>query len=161
QVITVDEVDPIADFTMTSLDFTAGNSGTAPVTVHFENESQYFANPNNPNADTTFFWHFDYPNDPPGWVQSDHLEDTFDTTYTVGDTYTVCLVAINKNGCSDTLCQDIIVYDPLQFTPINIFTPNGDGDNDFFTFVYRADAVSEFHCTVVNRWGLTMREFTN
>ncbi|UKN03054.1 PKD domain-containing protein [Paracrocinitomix mangrovi] len=158
EIITVDEVSPIADFTMTSGEFTANYEGTAPVSVHFENNSQFFANPNNPNADTTFYWHFNYPNDPPGWVVSHDVNETFDTTYTVGGTYTVCLVALNKNGCSDTLCEDIIIYDPLGFTPTNVFTPNGDGDNDVFMFPHQA--VSTFSCVIVNRWGTTVKEFT-
>ena len=159
QIVTVDNADPIADFTMTSPDFTADYEGTAPVAVHFVNESSFFANPNNPNADTTFYWNFNFDNT--GWVISHDWYETFDTTYLDGGVYTVCLVAINKNGCTDTACKEIIVYDPLQFSVVNIFTPNADGANDEFTFVYRADAVSEFSCIVVNRWGTTIREFTN
>ena len=162
-VIEVNNVDPIADFEMNSADFTNTNpyEGTAPVTVQFVNNSQYFANPNNPNADTTFYWHFNYPNDPPGWVISHDVNEVFDTSYLHGGTYTICLVAQNKNGCTDTACKEIIVYDPLVFDVVNIFTPNGDGDNDVFTFVYKAQAVSDFRCTVVNRWGKTIVEITD
>ena len=145
---------------MTSPAFVVDYEGTAPVAVHFVNQSQFFANPNNPNADTTFYWNFNTGN-PPGWIISHDLDETFDTTYLDGGTYEVCLVAINKNGCTDTTCKTIIVYDPLAFDVVNIFTPNGDGNNDEFTFVYKADAVSEFSCTLVNRWGQTLREFTD
>jgi gliding motility-associated-like protein len=158
--ITVDEVFPTAAFTMTSPDFTSNYEGTAPVAVNFVNNSTFFANPNNPNADTTFYWNFNYDN-PPGWIISEDVDEAFDTTYLNGGVYTVCLVAQNKNGCLDTACQEITVYDPLIFDIVNVFTPNGDGDNDEFTFVYKSFAVAEFNCIVVNRWGLTVREFVN
>lgn len=157
EIITVDEVDPIADFDMTSVDFDVEWEGDAPLEVTFTNLSQYYANPNNPNADTTFFWHFDHPNDPPGWVISHDVNETFDTVYTAG-TYTICLVAINKNGCSDTLCQEIVVHDSVALEPVNVFTPDGDGANDVFTFEFVHQGIDEFHCIIVNRWGVTIKE---
>jgi gliding motility-associated-like protein len=141
---------------MSSFDFDTQWSGNAPLEVHFENQSMYFANPNNPNADTTFFWNFDFDTAP--WIISHDLDEVYDTTYTSG-TYTICLTALNKNGCSDTLCQEIIVYDGVELLPPNIFTPNGDGQNDEFTFEYRTEGVETIHCIVVNRWGVTVREF--
>ena len=157
--VRVDSVNPIVEFEMTSLDFTIQYEGDAPVEVHFENFSQYFANPNNPNADTTFFWHFDHPNDPPGWVISHDINETFDTTYSHAGAYTICLVAMNKNGCTDTLCKELIVYDPVHLDPVNVFTPDGDGVNDEFTFIHKQEGIETFECVVVNRWGVTIREF--
>ncbi len=158
QIITVDEVGPIAEFTMTSAEFVVGAyEGTAPVAVHFTNESEYFANPNNPNADTTFFWNFNFDNS--SWVISHDINEEFDTTYTEGGTYTVCLVATNKNGCTDTTCKDIIVYDVAEFDPVNIFTPNNDGVNDVFTFEFQSRAIKTFSCVIVDRWGVVMAEF--
>lgn len=156
--VTVDEVDPIADFEMSSLDFDIQWEGDAPLAIHFENLSQYYANPNNPNADTTFFWHFDHPNDPPGWIISHDINQSYDTTYTAG-TYEICLVAINKNGCTDTTCKVIVVHDPVVLQPVNIFTPDGDGVNDKFTFWFMQQGIEQFECVIVNRWGVTVREF--
>ncbi|MEO9532459.1 MAG: gliding motility-associated C-terminal domain-containing protein [Crocinitomicaceae bacterium] len=159
--VTVDSLNPIADFEATSPQFlTAGVcEGTAVVDVHFVNQSQNFANINNPNADTTFFWNFN-EGFPPGWVISHDYFEEFDTSYAIGGTYNVCLVALNKNGCSDTLCKPIVVFDPLTFTTINIFTPNGDGDNDFFTFEEKSQAVVDFSCVIVNRWGIVVHEMS-
>jgi gliding motility-associated-like protein len=156
QTITVDSLNPLADFEMTSPEFTSNYEGTAVVNVHFVNQSLYFANPIDPLADTTFFWHFGYAGVP--WQISHDVAETFDTSYYEGGTYDVCLVAINKNGCVDTLCKPVIVYDPLVFLPLNIFTPDGDGVNDLFSFNYRSEAVAEFHCVIVNRWGVVMFE---
>lgn len=154
QTIELDSLNPIADFTMSSPDFTAEWEGTAPVDVHFVNNSINFANPNNPLADTTFFWNFGFGN----WTISHDVFEEFDTTYTSGGTYDVCLVAINKNGCSDTLCVPVVIYDAHTFTPVNVFTPNGDGNNDEFTFDYLASSIVEFNCIIVNRWGRTITE---
>jgi gliding motility-associated-like protein len=71
------------------------------------------------------------------------------------------LIALNKNGCQDTSCQELILCDPLVFVPVNIFSPDGNGQNDEFTFYHRSDAVKEFYCTVVNRWGVIIAEFNN
>jgi gliding motility-associated-like protein len=157
-IVTVDSLSPLADFEMTSPQFTSNYEGTAIVDVHFTNLSQNYANPNDPNADTTFFWNFNTPD--AGWIISHDVSETFDSTYAVGGTYPVCLVAVNKNGCTDTLCKDLIIYDPLIFEPVNIFSPDGDGINDVFTFDFRAQAVSEFECVIVNRWGIEVRTFT-
>lgn len=159
--VQLDSLNPIASYDVDSPQFLTSGlyEGTAEVCVTFTNTSQNYANPNNPNADTTFFWSLDYPND--GWQISHDMNETFDTCYAQAGEYEVCLVAINKNGCADTTCNTMIVYDPLQFTPVNIFTPNGDGDNDFFTFDYWAQAVATFECTIVNRWGVTVHIMNN
>ncbi|RLD48615.1 MAG: hypothetical protein DRI94_12265 [Bacteroidetes bacterium] len=49
-------------------------------------------------------------------------------------TYTISLVSINKNGCSDTLTKQITVNSIEQITLFmpNAFTPDGDGINDYF-----------------------------
>ena len=41
----------------------------------------------------------------------------------------------------------------------NIFTPNGDGINDEFTFEFRSSSIAELSCVIVNRWGLKVGEF--
>ncbi|WP_066757368.1 T9SS type B sorting domain-containing protein [Crocinitomix algicola] len=157
--IVLDSVSPIADFDVISDQLNADLKGTAVVDVEFVNQSQYFANPFNPLADTTFFWNLDYDNI--DWVISHDYFETFDTTYGIGDIYNVCLVATNKNGCTDTTCKEITVFDPLLFEPVNVFSPDGDGINDVFTFVHRSQAVDLFNCVVVNRWGNVIREFDN
>lgn len=159
ETIVLDSLNPLADFTLASPDFTAQYEGNATVNVHFENQSLYYANPNDPNADTTFFWHFGFVNQP--WVLSETISETFDISYTEGGAYNVCLVALNKNGCSDTACVLITVYDSLTFTPVNVFTPNGDGQNDFFTFNYKASSIAVFSCVIVDRWGLVVSELSD
>ena len=163
QTVTVDSLNPIADFDPTSLEFTADWEGTAPVTVTYTNTSQNYANPLNPNADPLFIWELNTDLGGNPILINDVVTDSFgltlDTTFLVGGTYTACLVVVTSNDCKDTMCKDIIIYDDLVFAPVNIFTPNGDGNNDEFTFVHVSFAVAEFSCVVVNRWGVKIAEF--
>ncbi len=157
----LDSLNPIADFTITSIQLNADNKGTAPVEVVFENTSENFANPNNPLSDTSFFWNLNHPAD--DWQLSVNYYELFDTVYQAkGESYEVqvCLVAMNKNGCTDTTCKILTIFEPIAFANINIFTPNGDGKNDVFTFDYKAASIADFNCIITNRWGAVVGEIT-
>lgn len=159
QIIVLDSLNPIADFTATSNQIETDCFAIIPVDVTFTNQSLYFANPNDPFADTTFFFNYDNPN--ADWIISHDLDETFDVNYTVSGDYEVCMVAFNKNGCTDTLCKTIVICDPFVFDPVNIFSPDGDGINDEFNFIYRSQAVRDFYCVVLNRWGVIIAEFNS
>lgn len=80
-------------------------------------------------------------------------------TYSIPGTYTVVLTA--GNGiCTDTAQLTVVVlpFQPLIAVMPNIFTPNGDGNNDVF-FIRLENAVS-VEVTIVNRWGNKMTEFS-
>lgn len=135
-------------------------AGCAPFDVSFENNSQ--------NA-THYLWNFG-----DGTVINVNDEATQNHTYS-GNAQ-IMLIAYDASNCSDTTyvtvsvqtcgCTDpmAVNYDPTAvaddgscnfpepiFEVPNIFTPNGDGDNDFFEFVVTNYSNIEF--TVVNRWG--------
>ncbi len=155
--VLVDSLNPIADFDLTSPQFTSNYQGTAVVDVHFTNLSQNFANPNNPGADTNFVWDFGLGST----VLSSSVFEEFDISYADAGTYQVCLTAFNKNGCQDTKCKEIIVFDEFLFEPVNIFSPNNDGNNDVFTFENFAQSVEIFNCVIVNRFGVQIAELTS
>lgn len=158
----LDSLNPIASFDIISDDLNADCQGTADVVVEFVNTSQYFANPFDPAADTTFFWSLDHPN--AGWTVSHDFYETFDTVYGAkGYTYQidVCLIALNKNGCKDTACKLITIYEPFLFESVNVFSPNGDGVNDEFTFEFRSASITDFHCLILNRWGVVVGELNS
>jgi gliding motility-associated-like protein len=162
RTITLDSLNPQANFNVISEQLNEDLQGTAPVDVVFENTSVHFYNENDPFGDTTFFWSL---NEELGdWeVTHDYFYQP-DTIYgPKGQTYqvNVCLVALNKNGCSDTLCQELTIYEPVGFEPVNIFSPNGDNVNDVFTFAFRAASISEFSCVIVNRWGNVIAELND
>lgn len=159
QTIVVDSLNPIADFTASSNQLETDCFAIVPVDVTYTNQSLFFANPNDPFADTTFFFNPDNPN--AEWTISHDLYETYDFSYTESGDYEVCMVAINKNGCSDTACKIIVICDPFIFEPVNIFTPDGDGINDEFNFIDRSQAVRDFYCVVMNRWGVIIAEFNS
>lgn len=66
-------------------------------------------------------------------------------------TYNVCLIASNKEGCSDTTCHRVSAdVRPLADIP-NAFSPNGDGKNDIL--YVRGAAVDKINLKIYNRWG--------
>jgi len=161
QIITLDSLNPIAAFTPygDGLDMNGEFChGLVPIDVSFSNQSLNFANPNDPLADTTFFWHYGYQGEL--WQINHDYSAILDTSYTEKGTYTVCLVAQNKNGCTDTACTDLILCDPLIFAPVNVFTPDLDGINDVFTFEFVSQAVKTFNATILDRWGVKIYEIT-
>ncbi|MBI2966461.1 MAG: gliding motility-associated C-terminal domain-containing protein [Bacteroidetes bacterium] len=64
--------------------------------------------------------------------------------------YEVALVAFNEWGCTDTVKKIITVIFP------NVFTPNGDGINDFFYFNEKLDSGRDFDFHIFNRWGVRL-----
>jgi gliding motility-associated-like protein len=71
--------------------------------------------------------------------------------YNNSDSFTVCLVAFNANGCSDTTCQRVAaLVTPLADVP-NAFSPNGDGINDFVGV--KGYGIAKMSWNIFNRWG--------
>jgi gliding motility-associated-like protein len=74
-------------------------------------------------------------------------------TVSQGGTY---WVTTQNGNCAKTDSIRVTMVDCNQIT-INVFTPNGDGANDIFTF--RSLAIKDIHCEITNRWGEKMGEF--
>lgn len=63
----------------------------------------------------------------------------------------VCLTVSNSDGCADTTCMSIII-DANEYINIpNVFTPDGDGNNDFFYI--NSSGLTDFQLDIYNRWG--------
>ncbi|WP_294676055.1 gliding motility-associated C-terminal domain-containing protein [uncultured Fluviicola sp.] len=129
---------PVADLSATP------TSGYGPLSVSFTNGST--------NANS-FDWNFGNGNA----TTTTDLSSQNQVYDSVG-TYLVTLVAVNGN-CTDTASVLITVIPPPVIPPIvpvdlktpNIFTPNGDNVNDFFTFELLN--IKSLDVTIVNRWG--------
>ncbi|MBK8582438.1 MAG: gliding motility-associated C-terminal domain-containing protein [Flavobacteriales bacterium] len=67
--------------------------------------------------------------------------------------YEVCLTASDANGCPDTYCAPIEVFDLLLVFVPNAFSPNGDGRNDGFCPIFNLPWVVEYEFTIFDRWG--------
>lgn len=57
----------------------------------------------------------------------------------------------NVSALSDTVCMDI--YDCLDYSLPNVFTPNGDGINDVYQPIPPYQGVEKVDMKVYNRWG--------
>jgi gliding motility-associated-like protein len=65
--------------------------------------------------------------------------------------YPVELVVINSEGCVNTVTSFILIESDGTITLPNIFSPNGDGDND--SFVPFEAFPGKWNLTIFNRWG--------
>lgn len=72
------------------------------------------------------------------------------STYIDKGTYTVTLI-VKKGGCTNTATKTVTVKLPVKYDRPNVFTPNGDGTNDFFKI--NAENAKDFHIVILNRWG--------
>ena len=108
---------------------------SVPSTVVFNNTST--------NA-TSYVWNF-------GDGGSSTQKNPTHIYLTKGD-FTVTLTATNKNLCSSSSAVGTLVlrYDVIVFIP-NLFTPNGDGINDYFTV--SITNMLTYHLDVFNRLG--------
>lgn len=65
--------------------------------------------------------------------------------------YKIMLAIQNEGGCSDTSTKEICYHDTVILYMPNVFTPNGDGLNDFYQpAIFGA---TEYEITIFNRWG--------
>jgi len=116
-------------------------SGLAPLEVDFSNTGI---------ADSSY-WDFG---------NGETLGDTSATstasiTYEEQGSYVVTLTSINGQ-CVATQQVVIEVLGTSFLIVPNVFTPNGDGQNDVFEFMHQN--ISELSCVIFNRWGKKVAE---
>ena len=71
--------------------------------------------------------------------------------------YTVTLIAYNNfPECADTFSVQVLVYDSLQISIPNVFTPNNDHNNDFFGIT--TNVPTSGTVVILNRWGNLIME---
>lgn len=78
--------------------------------------------------------------------------------YEGAGTFVVSLVVTGSNGCMDTVSVSYVV-DALLTIP-NVFTPNGDGANEFLKFK-NLEYLGSNHIAIFNRWGKKIFEQDN
>ncbi len=121
--------------------FTANpTTGQAPLFVQFDNNSE--------NA-TSYSWTF-------GNGDTSSESDPSYTFNPKGE-YTITLIA-NSSLCSDTATMVIVVEADSYINVPNMFTPNGDGVNDYFQLVNYQN-ITSLTCSIVNRWGNVLEVF--
>lgn len=63
----------------------------------------------------------------------------------------VVLVAKNKFGCADTVSKVLEIKPSYVIYFPNVFTPNGDGNNDYF--MPKGIGILKFAIQIYDRWG--------
>jgi gliding motility-associated-like protein len=116
-----------------------------------------FSNTSTPGAgDTvsTWFWIF---NNPPAGEDTVYLPSPTESFPDTG-AITATIIVTTELGCKDTLTIPIQIIDK-PFVP-NVFSPNGDGKNDFFVIPFLS-GYPENQVVVYSRWGKVVYEGTN
>jgi len=135
--------------------FTADQeSGFAPLTVNFSNTSASSSTATGTSSITSI-WSFGN-----GATRTTTINTTLAGTsavYSQAGTYTVTLYT-TKGSCVDSYSKVIKVDIPSKLEVPNVFTPNGDGNNDIF-FVRTAN-LSEITALIYDRWGNKIYELT-
>jgi gliding motility-associated-like protein len=106
---------------------------------------------------TTNTWYFD-----DGESETNNDDQVMHVYTEPNDCYQPYLVVYARDlpECRDTAFIDCIKVDDRSSLEVpNIFTPNGDNQNDFFQV--EAKTLETFHGIVVNRWGNTIYEWDN
>lgn len=119
--------------------------GDAPLEVTFTNNSV---------RGSTYLWNF-----------GDHLSDSTATLkdpaphtfYKPGDYY-VKLTVTSDKGCVDTIRSEKIVVDPSELNVPNVFTPDGDGINDYF--IVESKSLRSISVEIFSRSGLMVYSFS-
>lgn len=82
------------------------------------------------------------------------------TTYMDTGTYTITLTA--SNGYCEDVWQGnitVIYLDSIEVSIPNVFSPNGDGDND--TYFFDMKNVKSIEGAFYNRWGIKMADYND
>jgi gliding motility-associated-like protein len=71
-------------------------------------------------------------------------------------TYCASLIVQNSYGCLDTANLCIEIQNVFYSIP-NVYTPNGDGNND--VFMITNEGMKSLHCLIYDRWGVLIYEW--
>ena len=115
-------------------------TGVVPLTVTFTNTS---------TGANTVFWDF-------GDGSTSSAANPVHV-FTATGAYTVTLYVSYNGNCVDSSEINVAVYDDYSIIIPNIFTPNGDLVNDFFTI--NSTGVASLNCYIYDRWGLKLYEY--
>ncbi|MBL7882997.1 MAG: PKD domain-containing protein, partial [Bacteroidia bacterium] len=106
---------PVADFNISPSTMVAPNTQ-----VDFNDIS---------SGGTSVLWNFGDPLS----VGNTSISNSASHTYTTEGNYCIELIVTNIGGCADTTVKCITVINEAVISVPNVFTPNGDGNNDYFT----------------------------
>ena len=64
-----------------------------------------------------------------------------------------------SNSCETKTDSSIITMKVCDIEMPNVFTPNGDGINDFYHMIGDKEIFKSFHIVIVDRWGVLIKEY--
>lgn len=70
--------------------------------------------------------------------------------------FSTILIAKNQYGCNDTVHKMVTIQDPVTLFVPNSFSPNGDGNNEEWSFSVLGIDETSFRVSIFNRWGETI-----
>ncbi|HXC05430.1 MAG TPA: gliding motility-associated C-terminal domain-containing protein, partial [Bacteroidia bacterium] len=120
-------------------------TGSKPDSVCFSNTS---------SSAVSWEWSF-------GNGSSSNLQNPGCITYADSGTYCVNLKVQSNAGCRDSTvnCVHLEKLAEVSYTIPNVFSPNGDGVNDFF-FV-KNSGLKSLDCHIYDRWGVQLFSFNS
>ena len=122
--------------------------GFAPLEVQLENQSKSSSNILNLNST----WNFG--NGTYSVTESSTVSPQI--VYHQPGTYTIQLYT-QRGSCIEKKQQVVVVDIASEIELPNIFTPNNDGVNDFFTIAFKG--LQTLEVTITNRWGLRVYHY--
>lgn len=139
-ITVIDDVIPVASFTSTP-----PSPVTPTVLIDFMSTSTIAS-----GTITSSVWTFGDGNGASG-VNVNHA-------YTTAGNFPIVLTVTGSNGCASSYTVNYIVDAVLEIP--NVFTPNGDGANDFLKFK-NLEVLGSNNLTIFNRWGKKIFEQDN
>jgi gliding motility-associated-like protein len=127
---------PIADFTLSS---NLLNVNDPTVSIN-----------NNSTGAVDYIWNYgDNTNDTSIYNPEPHLFEGY-----LDSMYTITLIAISENGCTDSMNQIITFNDDVTIYAPNSFSPDDDGLNDIWLPVISSGInTNSYQLRIFNRWG--------
>jgi gliding motility-associated-like protein len=138
-------------------------SGYSPLAVSFDNTS---VGGSTTAGTVTTVWNYGngismtYTGTAPSYSLSGYPDGS--TVYQSAGSYTVWLILTQNTGtnvCVGTASTVIFVELPSKLEIPNVFTPNGDGVNDYFTLL--TTNITNITCKIFDRWGVKMYDVTS
>ena len=120
-------------------------SFTASPQPAYTNNTEISFNPGGSSSITEWTWNFGVG------LPAGSQENPVVVFPQVAGNYPVELSVIDENGCAATTTAVIVILNDGMVAMPNIFTPNGDGDNERFRPL--ESYVGDWTLTLFNRWG--------
>ncbi|MFT6501238.1 MAG: gliding motility-associated-like protein [Crocinitomicaceae bacterium] len=102
------------------------------------------------SADPIVDWNWDFGT----YSQLNNTDADVDYDWSNTGYQTVTLTVSDANGCSGTYSLQVLIT--AEFFVPNVFTPNGDGVNEFFAMDF--DVFNGYDYVIVNRWGNVVKQ---